>query len=92
MKTATICLHVWINSANEHHPNILKTTYSSKVHEIDGNVVKLNFTTDDTKTGHAVVTKEEVQIFRDDFKNLAKWATAWQMLFNYCGKCCSYAS
>ena len=37
---------------------------------------------DDTKIGHAVATEDEVQLFRDDLKNLAKWAIDWQMLFN----------
>ena len=29
---------------------------------------------DDTKIGRAVVTEDEVQLFRYDLKNLAKWA------------------
>ena len=37
---------------------------------------------DDTKTGRAIATEDEVQLLRDDFKNLAKWAIDWQMLFN----------
>ena len=41
---------------------------------------------DDTKIGHAVATEDEVQLFRNDLNNLAKWAIDWQMLFNV-GKC-----
>ena len=37
---------------------------------------------DDTKLGHEVATDIEVQLLRDDLKNLAKWAIDWQMLFN----------
>ena len=37
---------------------------------------------DDIKIGRAVVTEEEVQILKDDLKNLAKWVMNWQMLFN----------
>ena len=37
---------------------------------------------DDTKIGRAVATEDEVQLVRDDLKNLAKWAIDWQMLFN----------
>ena len=37
---------------------------------------------DDTKIGRAVATENEVQLLRHDLKNLAKWATDWQMLFN----------
>ena len=37
---------------------------------------------DDTKIGHAVATEDEVQLLRDDLKNLPKWAINWQMLFN----------
>ena len=37
---------------------------------------------DDTKIGRAVATEKEVQLLRDDLKNLAKWAIDWQMLFN----------
>ena len=37
---------------------------------------------DDTKIGRAVATEDEVQLLRDDLKNLAKWAIDWQMLFN----------
>ena len=36
---------------------------------------------DDTKIGRAVATEDEVQLLRDDLKNLAKWAIDWQMLF-----------
>ena len=37
---------------------------------------------DDTKTGRAVATEDEVQFLRDDLKNLPKWAINWHMLFN----------
>ena len=37
---------------------------------------------DDTKTGRVIATEDEVQLLRDDLKNLAKWAIDWQMLFN----------
>ena len=37
---------------------------------------------DDTKIGRAVATEDEVQLLREDLKNLAKWAIDWQMLFN----------
>ena len=37
---------------------------------------------DDTKIGRAVATEDEVQLLRDDLKNLAKRAIDWQMLFN----------
>ena len=37
---------------------------------------------DDTKIGHAVATEDQVQLLRDDVKNLAKLAIDWQMLFN----------
>ena len=37
---------------------------------------------DDTKIVHAVAKEDEVQLFRDDLKNLAKWAIDCQMLFN----------
>ena len=36
----------------------------------------------DTKICHAVITEEEVQILRDDFKNLAKQSTEWRV----CGR------
>ena len=36
---------------------------------------------DDTKIGLAVA-EDEVQLLRDDLKNLVKWAIDWQMLFN----------
>ena len=37
---------------------------------------------DDTKIGRAVATEDEIQLLRDDLKNLAQWAIDWQMLFN----------
>ena len=37
---------------------------------------------DDTKIGSAVATEDEVQLLRDDLKNLAEWAIEWQMLFD----------
>ena len=37
---------------------------------------------EDTKIGRAVATEDEVQLLRDDLKNLAKWAIDRQMLFN----------
>ena len=37
---------------------------------------------DNTKIGRAVATEDELQLLRDDFKILAKWAIDWQMLFN----------
>ena len=37
---------------------------------------------DDTKIGRVVATEDEVQLLRDDLKNLAKWAIDWQILFN----------
>ena len=37
---------------------------------------------DDTNIGRAVASEDEVQLLRDDLKNLAKWAIDWQMLFN----------
>ena len=36
----------------------------------------------ETTIDHAAVTKEEVQIIRDDLKNSAEWATKYQTLFN----------
>ena len=38
--------------------------------------------TDDTKIGCALATEDEIRLRRDDLKNLAKWASDWQMLFN----------
>ena len=32
---------------------------------------------DDTNIGRAVATEDEVQLLRDDLKNLAKWAIDW---------------
>ena len=32
---------------------------------------------DDTKIGRAVATEDEVQLLRDDLKNVAKWAIDW---------------
>ena len=37
---------------------------------------------DDTKIGRAVATEDEVQLLKDDLKNVAKWAIDWQMLFD----------
>ena len=37
---------------------------------------------DDTKVDRAVGTEDEVQLLKDDLKNLAKWAIDWRMLFN----------
>ena len=37
---------------------------------------------DDTKIGRAVATEDEVQLLRDVFIKLAKWAIDWKMLFN----------
>ena len=37
---------------------------------------------DDTKVDPAVGTGDEVQLPKDDLKNLAKWAVDWRMLFN----------
>ena len=34
------------------------------------------------KICRAVATEDEVQLLRDDLKNVAKWAIDWQMLFN----------
>ena len=37
---------------------------------------------DDTQIGCAVATEDEVQLLRDNSKNLAKWAIDWQLLLN----------
>ena len=53
------------------------------INDIDTDLVsKICKFADDTKIGHAVATEDEVQLLRDDLKNLANWAIDWQMLFN----------
>lgn len=53
------------------------------INDLDKNIKsKINKFADDCKLGKPVSCKEDVEILRQDLKNLSKWAEDWQMNFN----------
>jgi ribonucleases P/MRP protein subunit RPP40 len=53
------------------------------INDIDEKIIsKLGKFADDTKLSRGVANECEVNVLRDDLKQIAKWSMDWQMLFN----------